>query len=103
MSIVVVATVYPRPEHRAEIVAAFEEAMARVQAEDEGCELYALHENDDRLVMIEKWASQAALAVHSRGEALAQLNARLAGKLISKLDVQVLAPHPAGTASQGAL
>jgi len=31
MSIVVVVTAFPIPEHRAEVVGAFEEAIARVQ------------------------------------------------------------------------
>jgi quinol monooxygenase YgiN len=43
MSVVVVATVFPIPKHRAEVVAAFEEAITRVHGEP-GVELYALHE-----------------------------------------------------------
>jgi quinol monooxygenase YgiN len=103
MSIAVVATIYPWPEHRDEVVVAFEKAIARVHAEDEGCELYALHEGTDRLVMIEKWASEDALAAHSRGAALAELNTRLDGKLTSDADVQVLLPRPVGTPQQGIL
>jgi quinol monooxygenase YgiN len=38
MSVVVVATAFPLPEHRAEVIAAFEAAIPRVQ-EDPGCEL----------------------------------------------------------------
>lgn len=103
MSVVVVATVHPVPEHRAEVIAAFEDTIARVHTEDEGCQFYALHEGDDRLVMIEKWASQEELASHGRGSALAELTHRLEGKLIGGLDVQVLRPHPAGTTQQGAI
>ena len=33
MSVVVVVTAFPVPEHRAEVVAAFEEAIARVHGE----------------------------------------------------------------------
>jgi quinol monooxygenase YgiN len=103
MSVVLVATIRPIPEHRDEVIAIFEAVITHVHAEDEGCELYALHEDEDRLVMIEKWASQEALAAHGRGPALAELNSRLAGKLLGDLDVQVLRPHPAGTARQGTL
>jgi quinol monooxygenase YgiN len=103
MSVVVVATVHPLPQHRAEVITAFEETIATVHAHDDGCELYALHEGEDRLVMVEKWASADALAVHGRGEALAALGARLNGKLEGGLDVQVLQPHPAGTPQQGTL
>jgi quinol monooxygenase YgiN len=56
MSVIVVATAFPVPEHRAQVIAAFEEAIALVHDEP-GVELYAVHEGDDRLVMIEKYES----------------------------------------------
>lgn len=102
-AVVVVATIRPLPEHRAEVIAAFEKAIAAVHADDAGCLLYALHEADDRLVMIEKWASQDALDAHSRGAALRELGPALAGKVEGAPDVQVLRPHPAGTPEQGTL
>ena len=43
MSVVVVVTAFPVAEHRGEVVAAFEAAIARVHDEP-GVELYALHE-----------------------------------------------------------
>ena len=103
MSIVIVATAVPAPEHRDEVVAAFEHAIARVHSEDSGCELYALHEGRDRLVMIEKWTDKAALGDHSRSAAFAELAAALEGRVVGELDVQVLRPRPAGTAEQGTL
>jgi quinol monooxygenase YgiN len=103
MSLIVVAAVYPEPEHRSEVIAAFVDAISQVHTHDRGCELYALHESDDRLVMIEKWASAEALEVHSKGDALRELTQRLDGKIIGRLDVQVLRPHPAGTPQQGSL
>jgi quinol monooxygenase YgiN len=103
MSVIVVATIHPVPEHREEVVSAFTEAIATVHADDEGCELYALHEGKDRLVMIEKWASAEALRAHGRGPALQELNRLVEGKLIGEPDVQILRPHPAGTATQGKL
>jgi quinol monooxygenase YgiN len=102
MSVVLVATIVPIPEHRAEVIAVFDEVIPLVHAED-GCELYALHEGEDRLVMIEKWASQEALAVHSKGPNLVKLNGGLKGKVAGKLDLQVLRSHPAGTEEQGAV
>ncbi len=80
MSVVVVATAFPIPEHRAEVIAAFEATIAGVH-DDPGCELYALHEGRDRLVMIEKYVSQEALAEHAKSATLADLRADLAGKL----------------------
>jgi quinol monooxygenase YgiN len=103
MSVIVVATARPRPEQRAEVIAALEKAIEQTHANDAGCLLYALHEAPDRLVMIEKWADEAALDAHSRSEALAELAANLDGKLTAGLEVVRLAPHPAGAAQQGTL
>jgi len=104
VSVVIVATAFPVPEHRAEVIAAFEAAIARVHSEEQGCALYALHEGKDgRVVMIEKYASQDAVNAHITGGGLAQLRAALDGKLNSAIDVQVLEPRPAGMADKGAL
>jgi len=103
MAIIVVATAYPFPEHRAEAIAAFEAAMDKVHGEEDGCLLYALHEGTDRLVMIEKYASDDAVATHVAGAGLAALREALNGKLSAPMDVQVLSPHPAGSPAKGAL
>jgi quinol monooxygenase YgiN len=63
MSIVVVATAFPVPEHRADVIAALEETITRVHDEP-GVERYALHEGPDRLVMIEEYESVAARSEH---------------------------------------
>jgi quinol monooxygenase YgiN len=102
MSVVVVVTAFPISGHRAEVVAAFEEAITRVHDEP-GVELYALDEEPDRLVMIEKYESEQAPSEHAKGAALADLRSALEGKLRSGLDVQVLVPHPAGNPQRGAL
>jgi len=102
MSVVIIVTAFPVPEHRAEVVAAFEDAIARVHDEP-GVELYALHEGHDRLVMIEKCESEQARSEHAKGAALSGLRSALQGKLSSGLDAQVLVPHPAGNAQKGAL
>jgi quinol monooxygenase YgiN len=103
MSVVVVATVYPIPEHRDEVIAAFTDTIAAVHAHDEGCQLYALHEGEDRLVVIEKWVSRDALVAHGQGTAMVQFRTRLSGKIIGGVEVQVLTPHPAGSPEQGTL
>jgi quinol monooxygenase YgiN len=102
MSIVVVATAFPVPEHRAEVIAALEETITRVHDEP-GVERYALHEGPDRLVMIEEYESAAARSEHLKAKALTDLLSALEGQLISPLDVQVLTPHPAGDPQKGAL
>ena len=65
MSVVLVVTAFPVPERRAEVIAAFEAAIARVHDEP-GVELYALHEGRDRLVMIEKYSSAGSRACPAR-------------------------------------
>ena len=104
MAVIIVATAFPSPEHRDEAIAAFEAAIEKVHAEEDGCELYALHEGPDgRLVMIEKYTSDEAVAVHRAGPGLAGLRKGLDGKLSAPMDVQVLTPHPAGSPVKGAL
>jgi quinol monooxygenase YgiN len=102
VSVVVVATIIPLPEHRDEVIATITETVAKVHEED-GCELYALHQADDRLMMVEKWASSEALRAHSKGAALAAQAPRLAGKLAGPAEVIVLQAVPAGDPPKGQL
>jgi quinol monooxygenase YgiN len=102
MSVVVVATIVPLAEYRAEVIVAFKETIEQVHEED-GCELYSLNEAPDRLIMIEKWTSPEALAAHSRGANLAALNPKLAGKVAGAPEVIVLQQVPAGDPAKGAL
>jgi quinol monooxygenase YgiN len=100
MSVVVVATIRPLPGHRDEVIAECSATVAQVHAED-GCELYALNQADDRLIMIEKWASPEALATHSKGANLAALNLKLAGKVAGPPEAIVLQAVPAGDPAKG--
>ncbi len=100
MSVVVVATIVPVEGQHEAVKAALLDAVPQVHEED-GCELYALHEKDDRLVMIEQWSSAEALAVHSRGAALAELGPKLAGLTVGPADVVVLSAVPAGDPAKG--
>lgn len=100
MSVVVVATIVPLPEHRAEVIAAIKETIEQVHTEG-GCELYSLNEAPDRLIMIEKWASQEALDTHAKGPSLAALGPKLAGKVAGAPAVVVLQPVAAGDPVRG--
>jgi quinol monooxygenase YgiN len=102
MSVVVVATIFPVAEHRDTVIAALKTAAEQVHDEP-GCDLYALHEAADRLVMVEKWASPEALAAHRDGAALAALGGALRGKVTGAPDVVVLRPAPAGDTAKGQL
>jgi quinol monooxygenase YgiN len=102
MPVVVVATILPLPEHRAAVIDAIKATIEQVHAED-GCELYSLNEAPDRLVMVEKWASQQALDAHAKGPTLAALGPKLAGKVTAAPQVVVLEPVPAGDPAKGAV
>jgi quinol monooxygenase YgiN len=82
------------------VIDALKETVGQVHAED-GCELYSLNEAPDRLIMVEKWASQEALDTHAKGANLAALRPKLAGKVTGGPDVIVLQPVPAGDPAKG--
>lgn len=72
--------------------------------EEEGCELYAIHDSPDgTIVMLEKWTSAAALDAHAAGQPVVRLNAAIEGLVAAPPVVTRLAPIPAGTPTQGAL
>jgi len=102
MPVVIVATIVPIAEHREAVIAALRAAVGHVHDEP-GCELYALHEAADRLVLIEKWESPEALAVHREGAALATLGGALRGKVTGAPDVVLLQAVPAGEVAKGQL
>lgn len=102
MSVVVVATITPKPDQVVAVRDALLAAVPKVHAEP-GCELYAVHEGDGQFVMVERWETPEALNVHGRAEALSTLGGQLADKLAAPLDVRRLAPVPAGEADKGAL
>jgi quinol monooxygenase YgiN len=102
VSVVVVATITPLPEHVDAVREAITAAVPQVHAEP-GCELYALHEGDGVFVFVEKWADADALATHSRGAALAALGSALDGKVSGPSQVQRLSAVPAGEPAKGAL
>ena len=103
MSVVVVATISPKPEHADEVRRAVLETVPQVH-EEPGCERYSLHQGrDGALVMVEKWESPQALATHGKAEALTALSGRLEGKLTGAPTVTVLDAVPAGDPAKGAL
>jgi len=51
-------------------------AMARVRAEDDGCEMYDLFksvDDDHRYAIIESWASQDAVDGHRKSDAMSDM------------------------------
>jgi quinol monooxygenase YgiN len=102
LSVVVVATLTPKPGQQDAVREALLAAVPEVHAEP-GCELYALHEEDGNFVFVERWESPEALATHSRGEALARLGAALTGLTAGPSQVRRLTPLHAGDATKGAV
>jgi quinol monooxygenase YgiN len=102
MSVVLVAIITPLPGHADEVIAVFTERIPLVHAED-GCELYALHRAGDKLIMIEKWASRAALDAHSQRASQAGPDPRLAGKLSGPAELIIADAVPAGDSAKGQL
>jgi len=102
MSLVLVVTIYPLPEYRDELIDVLVATVEGVHSEA-GCELYALTEGSDELVLIEKWASAEAHQAHSASDAVKNLHLALAGKVAREAHAQVLQEHPAGTREQGQL
>jgi quinol monooxygenase YgiN len=103
VSVVVVATITPQPEHAQAVRDAVLAAVPQVHTE-EGCERYALHEaRDGSLVMIEQWAGPEALAAHGKGEPFTELSQQLEGKLAGAPQLRVLTAVPTGDQAKGAL
>jgi quinol monooxygenase YgiN len=102
VSVVVVATITPSEGHHDEVRQILLGTIPLVHDEP-GCELYSLHEEGERFVMIEKWESAEALKTHSSAEALANAGRAMAGKLAGKLDVRTLSAVSAGDPAKGAL
>jgi quinol monooxygenase YgiN len=102
MSIVVVATLTPKPDAVDDVREALLAAVPKVHQEP-GCELYALHEADGAFVMVERWADADAMKAHGKAEPLATLGAALAGKMAAAPDIRRLTPLPAGDGGKGAV
>jgi quinol monooxygenase YgiN len=100
-SVVVTAIFTPVEGQKAELIKALQASVPAVH-EEEGCELYAIHDADDgTVVMIEKWASREDLERHNHGAAGAALMGRIRHLLaravtVNKMD-PVMAGHSHGT------
>lgn len=85
-----------QPGRGAEQVAAFERLAPLVRAED-GCLQYDLHavtDDPDRFVLIERWASEEALAAHDITPHMVQADATNAAFRAGPADVLRLTPEP---------
>lgn len=102
MSLVVVATMTPKPGKLHEMVDAFEQVTEAIQNEP-GCELYAVYTDEDVLVTIERWTDQAALDTHLHGDAVKQLLAAGGDILAKEPEIRPLQSRGFGDPVKGVL
>ena len=102
MSILIVATISPKPGRADAVREAFTAAVPKVH-EEPGCELYALHEDGYGFVMIERWATQEDVRAHGAGDVFNQLAESVKEDLTEPIGVRLLTAIPAGDPEKGAL
>jgi quinol monooxygenase YgiN len=102
VSIVIVATISPKPGRIDAVREAFTAAIPKMH-EEPGCELYALHEDGYGLVLVERWATQDDVKVHGAGETFNQLSESVKEDLTEPIGVRMLTAVPAGDQTKGAL
>ncbi|MCW2810382.1 MAG: hypothetical protein JWP61_840 [Friedmanniella sp.] len=101
--IAVVAIFTAAPGRLDDLRAALVEAIPAVH-EEQGCELYAIHDGpDDKIWMIEKWTTVADLDAHGSGPAVARLGQLVAGLTSGPAEVIRVHPIAAGAPAQGLL
>jgi quinol monooxygenase YgiN len=99
---VVVATLTPLDGHVQDVLDAFGVASPLVHAE-KGCELYAVHTDGTRVVVVERWTEIADLQAHSEGAAIGELNRLNAGHLSGLAEVLVVENVPIGDPLKGTI
>jgi quinol monooxygenase YgiN len=101
--VVVIASMSPAEGRWDDVQAALSKAIEQTHEREPRVLRYAMHQGPDRLVMIEKYADEAALEAHTTSPALLELLDELNGALSAPMDVQVLTPVPAGDPAKGAI
>ncbi len=102
MSVIVIATLTPKPGRNQEILDALAVVSPKAHAEP-GCELYAAHTDGDRVIMVERWSTADHLAAHGAGAALAELNELTGDAVAGPAEVRVLANMPFGDPAKGTI
>ena len=92
--VIVTAYFFPRPDARDQVIAALEPAIAGVHEEDGG-ELYAIHDAPDgTIVMLEKWTSVESSTPTVRASRSDGSGPALEGLLERPVEVTRLVPRP---------
>jgi quinol monooxygenase YgiN len=98
--VVVVAVLTPREGRLPDLLSALTEVTPEIHREA-GCELYAVHSDDEVCVMVERWASRAALAAHADGPVMQRLRTLWADSLREPFDAWVVRNVPVGDPGKG--
>ena len=98
----VVGPIVPEPEHFADVRRVLINSVSDVHQED-GCELYALHQAGAALIFIEQWSSQAALDRHTNGNVVRRVKAAIDGSLMEPPTLVTATAVPAGVPQRGQL
>lgn len=102
-SCVVLASFHPRPECFDEVRQLLLDVIPDVHQEP-GCELFALHEEvEGLLILIEKWSTRELWQSHLGLDTVKRIQAGVAGKLVSDVVVNELYGVPVGEPHKGAL
>lgn len=102
MSFVIVATIRPKADQKEAVLEALKTAAAATHQEP-GCEVFAIHESREELVIIESWADKDSLKAHETNEAFLTLIKSVSTLLSEPLNVRVLRPVIVGDPAKGAL
>ena len=101
-TVVVLATLHPRPGRLAEALEVVRANVPTVHAE-EGCLTYAVHvaQDPERIVFVERWTTPEALAAHGASPHMARTGEALEPLLAAPTEVFTATSVPMGTPSQG--
>jgi len=103
MTVVLTAVFHPLPGRKEELAAAMRAGIEAVH-DEQGCELYAIHDAEDgTITMIEKWTTAEDLAGHAGGAAEMLLRGDVEQLLEKPTDVTRMTPIPVGSEAQGVL
>jgi quinol monooxygenase YgiN len=102
MSVIVIATLTPKPDRVQDALNAFAGASPLVHREV-GCELYALHTDQTKLIVVERWRTADDLAAHAAGAATAELNRLMGDALSTAPEITVTANVPIGEPAKGTI
>jgi quinol monooxygenase YgiN len=88
----VIATLKVKEGNEADFESVMKRLMEAVNANEDGCSLYALHKGEDpqTYVMMERYNNQDALTAHSQTSYFKEIGAEMAPFLAGRPDVRVL-------------